>query len=144
MIKKEQFWVGVLGTGPAGRQLSSSFQRRDEKEYHIELGDTIIKACGMVPGGVLVFFPSYGAKAFASPWGLACLRYLARSLTDRVERFLAGVMETCVKSWKSSNIWQRLQAVKPTLEEPRQSSDLKVRVTARGGDLHIRLRSCCG
>jgi hypothetical protein len=57
---RQQAWLGALGTGPNGRQLSSAFGRRDDQEYQQELGETLIRLARVVPHGMLVFFPSYG------------------------------------------------------------------------------------
>lgn len=66
MIGGEQVLVGVLGTGVGGHQLSSSFQRRGEKEYMDELGHTLVQLCSIIPSGVLVFFASYGMPRAAT------------------------------------------------------------------------------
>ena len=57
----QQAWLGALGTGPNGHALSSAFGRRDDQEYQQELGETLIRLARIVPAGMLVFFPSYGA-----------------------------------------------------------------------------------
>lgn len=98
--EKEQIWVGALSTGPSGKELNSSFAQRDLSHVKDELGNTILMICQtmigqrpmvgsslMIPpgpelkGGVLVFFPSYGA------------------------------LESCRKHWVDSGLWARLKAV---------------------------------
>jgi len=43
IITKEQISVQVIGKGVSGKFLSSSYERRDDIEYIIELGNTIIR-----------------------------------------------------------------------------------------------------
>jgi regulator of telomere elongation helicase 1 len=42
IIADEQIHVRVIGTGVSGKQLSSSFNRRDDSDYLDELGCTIV------------------------------------------------------------------------------------------------------
>lgn len=55
----------MLGTGPNDRVLSSAFGRRNDQDYHSELGETLIRLARVVPAGMLVFFPSYGTLLHA-------------------------------------------------------------------------------
>lgn len=95
--EREQIWVGMLTAGPSGKELNSSFAQRDLGYIKDELGNTILAICqtmvGQRPmsssiaipqgpelkGGVLVFFPSYGA------------------------------MESCRKHWFESGLWAKLK-----------------------------------
>lgn len=97
--EREQIWVGALSTGPSGKELNSSFAQRDLSHIKDELGNTILMICqtmvGLRPlngsvkipqgpelkGGVLVFFPSYGA------------------------------LESSRKHWTESGLWAKLKSV---------------------------------
>jgi regulator of telomere elongation helicase 1 len=61
VIMPNQVWVGVVAKGVTGKALNSSFKNRDTPEYKAELGHTVANFARAVPGGLLVFFPSYGA-----------------------------------------------------------------------------------
>ena len=70
VIQSDQIFVRVVGKGVSGKELSSKFGRRDDPEYLSELGNTLASLCRNIPGGVLVFFPSYGAMETAvQRWG---------------------------------------------------------------------------
>lgn len=128
VIDASQVLVGVMGSGVGGQQLSSSFQRRGEREYQDELGNTIIQLCTIIPDGVLIFFASYGACLFT------CMRHttlLTRLFTAHwhtphacLGTAAPGLMDGCVSRWRQSGLWSRLQAVKLGLVEPRESSQL--------------------
>ena len=75
---KKQVWVGALGAGPTGKQLSSAYEIRETEAYKDELGASLVLilqtmlgrgGAGGVPGGpkldggVLVFFVSYGVMS---------------------------------------------------------------------------------
>ncbi len=49
----------VIKSGPTGKKLDFSFQFRDLGDTMAELSRTLINVCNIVPGGVVVFFPSY-------------------------------------------------------------------------------------
>ena len=49
----------VVKNGPSGKPLEFSFKTRDEIATIDELGRVICNICNMVPGGVVIFFPSY-------------------------------------------------------------------------------------
>lgn len=70
IIKPEQVHVRVMGKGVSGKELTSSFQRRKEVEYYIELGNTLGSLAKIIPGGMLIFFPSYGVmETCLERWG---------------------------------------------------------------------------
>ena len=59
IVSASQVWCGVLGTGPDGTSLNSSFKSRSDPKYLAALGQVIIMILKIVPKGVLIFFPSY-------------------------------------------------------------------------------------
>jgi regulator of telomere elongation helicase 1 len=95
VVPRAQVWVGVLGTGPSGRPLNSSFATRSAEEYKQELGDAVVAIAAAVPDGLLVFFASY------------------------------GLMYDALEAWKrppsrgGAPAWERLAAHKAAVVEPR-------------------------
>ncbi len=70
VIQPDQIFVRVIGKGVSGKELTSKFGRRDDPEYILELGNTLASLCNNIPGGVLVFFPSYHTmEAAIQRWG---------------------------------------------------------------------------
>ena len=59
IISEKQVHVQIVGKGISGKQLCSNYGRRDDPEYHLELGNTLATLARLVPDGMLVFFPSY-------------------------------------------------------------------------------------
>ncbi|XP_031498031.1 regulator of telomere elongation helicase 1 homolog isoform X2 [Nymphaea colorata] len=101
VISPSQVWVGVIPAGPSGSIFNSSYRNRDSSEYQQELGNAVVNFARIVPGGLLVFFPSY------------------------------YVMDNCIKSWQSMShgstmnsltIWERISRHKQPVIEPRQSA----------------------
>ena len=69
IISPKQIYVRVIGRGVSSKQLCSSYDRRENTEYILELVNTLISLARIIPGGMLIFFPSY------------------------------SVMETCIERW---------------------------------------------
>ena len=51
--------VRCVPTGPSGTLLDSSYKYRDNPKYLMDLGRVVIGFLKIIPGGVLMFFPSY-------------------------------------------------------------------------------------
>jgi len=114
----KQVWVGAIGVGPTGKQLSSAYEVRETDQYKDELGASLLLilqtmlgrgGAGGVPGGprldggVLVFFVSY------------------RVMTDVEAR------------WKKTGVWQSLVHVGGSIiVEPSAASEGKGKNS--GGD----------
>ena len=97
--EKKQIWVGALSAGPTGKELNTSYSKRDLSYSKDELGNTILMICqtmvglrsltgsSTIPagpelkGGVLIFFPSYGA------------------------------LESSRKHWTDSGLWAKLKSL---------------------------------
>jgi len=60
-----QVWFGVVPEGPTGVRLNSSYATRSSARYLDDLGHSIANFARVVPDGLLVFFPSYGAMTAA-------------------------------------------------------------------------------
>lgn len=85
IIKENQLFAGVFKFGPKNVPLSSSYENREKPEYLADLGQALVKICSLVPGGTLVFFPSY------------------------------AVMDLSVRSWRNSGIMNDIQQYKVRL-----------------------------
>jgi len=114
----KQVWVGAIGVGPTGKQLSSTYEIRETDQYKDELGASLLLilqtmlgrgGAGGVPGGprldggVLVFFVSY------------------------------RVMSDVEARWKKTGVWQSLVNIGGSIiVEPSAASEGKGKTT--GGD----------
>jgi DNA repair helicase (rad3) len=140
IIGKDQISVRVISKGVSGKGLTSTYNRRDDIEYITELGNTIINLTRVIPGGVLIFFPSYGVmETCIERWG-GPLSSRSKSQSygknnffrARPSRANAGSGRHCFphsaiafNDLGSRSIWQRLMAVKAIVLEPKTTSELK-------------------
>jgi chromosome transmission fidelity protein 1 len=94
-----------LARGPTGTTLDFRFQSRSSVHVMEELGRTLIRICQTVPGGVVVFLPSYSYEA------------------------------QLVRRWKSSDdIWQGLSSIKKVHREPKSSQNVDSALQAYARD----------
>merc|ERR1719470_666055 len=111
IVTASQVWCGVLGQGPDGTSLNSSFKSRSDPKYLAALGQVIIMILKIVPKGVLIFFPSY------------------------------GLLNSTREFWQNSGIWSRIDNIKRILVEPQRKDALSTAMkeyyeevkTGRGG-----------
>jgi len=149
VIQSDQIFVRVVGKGVSGKELSSKYGRRDDPEYISELGNTLASLCRNIPGGVLVFFPSYGAMENAvARWGgpanerpsfgngrqsggrgggasaafFAARKKKRASAKKHVFQMVPDHFRA--NSGASSNPWKRLLSRKAIVLEPRSTADL--------------------
>ncbi|KAM0905107.1 hypothetical protein ACQ4PT_017554 [Festuca glaucescens] len=88
-----QVFASVLSSGPTTHRLNASYKTADAYSFQDELGASIEEICRIVPGGALVFFPSY-------------------KLLDKLK-----------VRWTQTGQWARLNAQKPVFVEPRGSTE---------------------
>jgi chromosome transmission fidelity protein 1 len=93
-----------LARGPTGTLLDFRFQSRSSVRVMDELGRTLIRIGQTVPGGVVVFLPSYSYEA------------------------------QLVRHWKSSDIWQELMTIKQVHREPKSSQNVESALQAFARD----------
>lgn len=146
VIHSDQIFVRVVGKGVSGKELSSKFGRRDDPEYITELGNTLASLCRNIPGGVLVFFPSYGAMETAiQRWGgpssdrfggrqsgggdgRGAAFFASRKKKPASAKYVFPMVPNHFRSFGStaseSSPWQRLLARKAIVLEPRSTADL--------------------
>jgi len=88
-----QVFAAVLSSGPTSRKLNASYKTADNSSFQDELGTSLEEICRIVPGGALVFFPSY-------------------KLLDKLQ-----------VRWSQTGQWARLNAQKHVFVEPKGSTE---------------------
>jgi regulator of telomere elongation helicase 1 len=143
IISPDQIHVRIIGKGVSNKLLNSSYERRQDAEYYIELGNTLATLSRIIPAGMLIFFPSYGVMETAiERWGGPSSK--APNQKSGVHNFFAKRqrkasasgsnsarysfpqqnLNTMYSSSGSSNPWKRLLSNKAIIIEPKSSSDL--------------------
>ncbi|KAF5955973.1 hypothetical protein HYC85_008829 [Camellia sinensis] len=89
---ESQLWVAVVPTGPGNYPLNASYKTADKYAFQDALGTSLEEICKIVPGGSLIFFPSY------------------------------KLMEKLCNRWRETGQWSRLNARKSLFVEPRGGS----------------------
>lgn len=141
IIPDDQIHVRVVTKGVSGKQLCSSYERRQDSEYFVELGNTLVSFGRVVPGGMLVFFPSYGVmNSCLERWGgpassrpsvgkgkpSSFFAAKTRKNTTGTSRFSFPYTHsgTFSATKEATTPWTRLLATKAVVVEPRATSDL--------------------
>ncbi|KAL6844607.1 hypothetical protein ACP4OV_025266 [Aristida adscensionis] len=88
-----QVFAAVVSSGPTNRTLNASYRTADSSSFQDELGASLEEICRIVPGGALVFFPSY-------------------KLLDKLQA-----------RWSQTGQWARLNAQKHVFVEPKGSTE---------------------
>ena len=137
IIADNQIHVRVIGHGVSGKLLNSSYNRRDDEEYLIELGNTLASLAKIVPGGMLVFFPSYGVmETCVERWGGPSRKF--RPNENKGSKFFQARRKNTSShqfsfphaptygnsSGGSSTPWKRLLSNKAIILEPKTTSEL--------------------
>jgi regulator of telomere elongation helicase 1 len=147
IIKPHQVHIQVVGRGLNNKNLKSTYERRDDKEYLDELGHSLVELAKIIPGGMLIFFPSYGImnKCTESWGGPAPRAWLGNQKggSNRAASFFGPKGRNKAPSNTGSRfsfpqisthfdaqqqglcIWKRLLSHKAIVVEPRSSSDMK-------------------
>ncbi|GMR42829.1 hypothetical protein PMAYCL1PPCAC_13024, partial [Pristionchus mayeri] len=94
VIPREQIFASVILKGPNKTPLRATYSNSNEEGFLEELGLIIRSVCKRVPGGVLVFFPSY-------------------RLLDRVYEWMF-----------QATFIRQIEMIKIVVKEPRRSSEL--------------------
>ena len=138
IIPDDQIHVRVVGKGVSGKLLTSSYERRQDADYYSELGNTLVSLGKVIPGGMLVFFPSYGVmETCLEKWGgpansrqssrgkqndfFAARR---RKTKGKIRYSFPYTPTTFSTTREISNQWKRLLSTKAVVIEPKASVDL--------------------
>jgi len=140
IIADEQIHVRVIGHGVSGKPLSSAYNRRDDSDYLAELGSTIVNLARVVPGGMLIFFPSYSVmNNCIEAWGGPASRqrnfgsnnsrnlfFEAKRRQSKSNRFSFPHAPDYYGSVSANQqpVWKRLLCQKAIIMEPKTSADL--------------------
>ncbi|KAL9238088.1 hypothetical protein vseg_012561 [Gypsophila vaccaria] len=90
---ESQVWASVLSTGPQHYPLNASYKTADTFAFQDAVGKSLEELFRVIPGGALVFFPSY------------------------------KLMDKLCKRWRQTGQWSLLNARKPLYVEPRGSQE---------------------
>lgn len=88
---RKQVFAGAIMRGPGGVDLSSTYANQQEFRYQDAMGQLLLQYSQVVPGGILMFFPSYS---------------------------LMGKLET---RWRQTGLWHKIDAIKTMYSEPRKA-----------------------
>ncbi|KAK8646355.1 hypothetical protein V6N13_120144 [Hibiscus sabdariffa] len=99
---KSQVWSAIISHGPENYRLDASYKTADQYAFQDALGKSLEEIFKIVPGGCLIFFPSYK---------------LMEKLCDR---------------WRNTGQWSQLKARKPLFVEPRGGNQEKFETVLKG------------
>ncbi|XVE94397.1 hypothetical protein REPUB_Repub02eG0005200 [Reevesia pubescens] len=99
---KSQVWSAIISHGPGNYPMDASYKTADQYAFQDALGKSLEEICKIVPGGSLIFFPSYR---------------LMEKLCDR---------------WRKTGQWSRLNARKPLFVEPRGGNQEELETVLKG------------
>ncbi|VDM11006.1 unnamed protein product [Wuchereria bancrofti] len=96
----DQILCARIRSSQSGIDLCGTFHKRSSSAYVFGIGEVIVRACQIIPDGILVFFSSY------------------------------VTMNTCLKFWKTLKfgpmfIWKTILAYKEAFVEPKSKLELK-------------------
>lgn len=89
IVNSSQVFVKVVASGPDKEALLSNFENRSNPKYLSSLARTILSFTPLIPGGLLVFFPSY------------------------------PTMKASMDCWQSTGLWSQISKIKQIFVEPR-------------------------
>lgn len=88
---RKQVFAGAIMHGPGGVDLSSTYSNQQAFPYQDAMGHLLLQYAQVIPGGILMFFPSY-------------------TLMDKLET-----------RWRQTGIWDQINAIKAMYSEPRKA-----------------------
>ncbi|KAL2895246.1 Fanconi anemia group J protein-like protein [Bienertia sinuspersici] len=97
-----QVWASIVSSGPRHSPLNASYKTADGYDFQDAVGESLEELFKVVPGGSLVFFPSY------------------------------KLMDKLCKRWSETGQWSRLNARKPVFVEPRGGSQEDLESVLKG------------
>ncbi|OWZ23055.1 hypothetical protein PHMEG_0002137 [Phytophthora megakarya] len=88
---RKQVFIGAVMHGPGNVDLQSTYNNQQDPRYQDSMGQLLLQYSQAIPGGILMFFPSYS---------------LLNKLTTR---------------WKKTNLWGEIEQYKTIYSEPRNA-----------------------
>ncbi|KAG7384281.1 Fanconi anemia group J protein [Phytophthora pseudosyringae] len=88
---RKQVFIGAVMNGPGNVDLQSTYNNQQDPRYQDSMGQLLLQYSQAVPGGILMFFPSYS---------------LLNKLTAR---------------WKKTKLWGEVEQFKAMYSEPRNA-----------------------
>lgn len=79
---QEQVYTSVVANGPGLVRMDTTYRNTSNFKFQDSLGAAIVEYCKIIPGGVLIFFPSY------------------------------RLLNLLVQRWKSSGCWEQIELTK--------------------------------
>jgi regulator of telomere elongation helicase 1 len=101
VIGDHQLFSAIMSRGPGGQRLNGGYSFRNNRDYRFALGMSVVNIARNVPGGMLVFFPSYVAMSGT-----------------------LDMWKTDVNSGGSCTIWGMLCEEKAVFVEPTEAKEL--------------------
>lgn len=96
VIPSDQLQMLILPRSrPAGPEYTMTFDKRHDRQLLLDIGESLILMCSVVPDGVVVFFSSYG--------------------------YLESVLKVWEEDLSGRHIMERLRSLKAIFNEPRES-----------------------
>lgn len=99
---ESQVWASIISTGPHEYPLNASYKTADGYAFQDAVGKALEELFKVVPGGALVFFPSY------------------------------KLMDKLCKRWSETGQWSQMNARKPVFVEPRGGSQEDFEAVLKG------------
>ncbi|KAJ1967468.1 Regulator of telomere elongation helicase 1 [Dispira parvispora] len=116
VVSPDQLSIMILPQGPSGHALTSSFQARGNIRAKMDLGNAIANFSRIVPGGILVFFPSYASM-------VDNLQLWQNPIDSSKVTIPSSTTMSTTHSIRS--IWQRIQASKDIFTEPKDGTQVQ-------------------
>ncbi|CAI5724717.1 unnamed protein product [Peronospora effusa] len=88
---RKQVFIGAVMHGPGNVDLQSTYNNQQDPRYQDSIGHLLLQYSQVIPGGILMFFPSYS---------------LLNKLTTR---------------WKKTKLWSEIEQYKIVYSEPRNA-----------------------
>eukprot|EP00644_Phytophthora_capsici_P003632 jgi/Phyca11/126714/e_gw1.64.11.1 len=88
---RKQVFIGAIMNGPGNVDLQSTYNNQQDPRYQDSMGQLLLQYSQSIPGGILMFFPSYS---------------LLNKLTTR---------------WKKTKLWGEIEQFKSMYSEPRNA-----------------------
>ncbi|KAH7918788.1 DNA repair helicase [Leucogyrophana mollusca] len=104
VIPKSHVQTLLLSKGPTGAELEFKYDRQRDRQLLTELSQLILNLCNVVPGGMVVFFPSYSYLNFAKEvWSTSqVLQKFGAKKKVFTEPQETGMVETILRDYSAA------------------------------------------